>query len=154
MLFPTAQFLTLAGRGSTDRQPKAQGSDPFLEPAGVVARLVALLLKGERGFVERWYKLSASFAGGPLELLTPPENFMWLLGETFVVNGASAESESRFPRESRDICRDLSCLCCAIRGQLRSPEEKFPASRLELSLLVLTYRSHHLVCASYENGAL
>ena len=73
------------GRSNAGR--RLTGDDGFPNPADAAVRLAALLLKGERAFVERWFKVSCSFAGGTRELLTPPETFAWLL-DTPGIGGA------------------------------------------------------------------
>lgn len=65
------------GRGNAGLS--AKGEDAYLEPSQAVAKLVTLLLKGERGFVERWFKMSSPHTGGTPELMTPPDTFSWLL---------------------------------------------------------------------------
>lgn len=51
------QFGMVAGKRSTGRQLK--GETAFFDAPDAVARLVSLLLKGERGFVEKWFKVHA-----------------------------------------------------------------------------------------------
>lgn len=88
IFFLYVQLYTLLGRkngsrrlnGGSSSSEAAAAGQTHMDPGDAMARLVALLLKGEGGFVERWFKVSSSCLGGASELMTPPDNFLWLLG--------------------------------------------------------------------------
>ena len=101
------QLCTLLGRKNAGRRLEggaagtgANSAAHQMEPADAMARLVSLLLKGEGGFVERWFKVPSSCPSlaGAAELLTPPDTFLWLLG---AVGGRDSSTPSE---------------CCAVLG--------------------------------------
>ncbi|CAN0351052.1 unnamed protein product, partial [Laminaria digitata] len=51
--YPMNHLGTLVGRSNASR--RLNGDDGFPSPADAAVRLAALLLKGERAFVERWF---------------------------------------------------------------------------------------------------
>ncbi|CAM9741113.1 unnamed protein product, partial [Scytosiphon promiscuus] len=97
--FPTNSLISLLGRKSAGRRSDVDGggaaAETQLDPADAIARLVSLLLKGEGGLVERWFKMSSACSGGAAELLAPPDTFLWLLE----ASGGSGRGDLSAPGE-------------------------------------------------------
>ncbi|CAN0170505.1 unnamed protein product, partial [Hapterophycus canaliculatus] len=119
--FPANSLITLLGRKSAGRRLDVDGAgaaaETQLDPADAIARLVSLLLKGEGGLVERWFKVSSACSGGAAELLTPPDTFLWLLEAS---GGGGGGRGDPLPPPQKALPKQVIATSDALRSHVRA----------------------------------